>query len=204
MEKFDAKKALKALYQPSQKEFSIIDVPEMNFLMIDGQGNPNTSERYTEAVEVIYSLAYAIKFQLKPLGLEYSVPPLEGLWWLEDMTQFSLATKDFWQWTMMIMQPPFVTKAQVDEAVDTVARKKKPAHLSEVRFEPYREGLSVQIFYLGAYVDEGPTIARMHEFAHQKGYSLAGKHHEIYLNDPRRTAPDKLKTIIRQPIQKAR
>jgi len=202
MEKYEAKKALKDLYQPSGKDFSILEVPEMNFLMIDGHGDPNISPLYAQAVEALYGLAYTIKFQLKPTGIDYSVPPLEGLWWMDDMTQFSLASKDLWQWTMMIMQPPFITVTDMEKAKYEAIRKKGLIGLEKIRFEPYSEGLSIQILYLGAYADEGPTIARMHQYAQDNGYFLAGKHHEIYLSDPRRTAPEKLKTIIRQPIQK--
>lgn len=201
MDKFDVKKNLKELYQPSQKEFSIVQVPAMNFLMIDGHGNPNTSPLYAQAVEALYGLAYSLKFRLKSQGYEYTVPPLEGLWWMDDMSRFSLAVKDLWQWTMMIMQPVFITETEVETARSALKRKKDPVGLEKIRFEPYTEGLAVQILYLGAYADEGPTIARMHEYAQQKGYQLAGKHHEIYLGDPRRTAPEKLKTILRQPLQ---
>jgi hypothetical protein len=202
MEKFDVKKAFKDLYQPSRKEYSIIEVPVMNFLMIDGHGDPNTSPDYTEAIETLYGTAYSIKFRLKAQGLDYSVPPLEGLWWIDDMTQFRQASKDQWDWTMMIMQPSFVVEAEVEAARSEVQRKKNLPGLHKLRFGPYAEGLVVQILYLGAYADEGPTIARMHEFIQAQGYYLTGKHHEIYLGDPRRTAPEKLKTIIRQPIQR--
>ena len=201
MDKYDVKKYLKELYQPSKKEFSIVQVPEMNFLMIDGHGDPNTSPLYSEAVEALYGLAYSIKFRVKSQGYEYTVPPLEGLWWIDDMSQFSLAVKDLWKWTMMIMQPSFVHEAEVEASINELKRKKNPAGLDKIRFDSYTEGLSIQILYLGAYADEGPTIARMHEYAHNNGYRLASKHHEIYLGDPRRTAPEKLKTVLRQPIQ---
>jgi hypothetical protein len=133
---------------------------------------------------------------------DYVVPPLEGLWWVEDMDQFSMDDKDSWSWTMMIMQPPWVTPDLVDEARAEASRKKDSPALSRLRLAPYHEGLSVQILYLGPYDEEGPTIARMHAFADEQGYDLRGKHHEIYLSDPRRTAPERLKTVIRQPIAK--
>ncbi len=201
MAKRDFKKELKHLYGPSKKEFSVVDVPPMNFLMIDGHGDPNDNPDFQEGMEALYGMAYTIKFALKPQGIEYVVPPSEGLWWMEDMSEFSLETKDRWQWTLMIMQPDEVTQEIVAAAQGELARKKDPPALSKLRYERYHEGLSVQIMYLGAYADEGPTIARMHEFIRENGYDFNGKHHEIYLGDPRRTAPEKLKTVIRQPVK---
>ena len=201
MAKRDFKKELKHLYGRSNKEFSVVDVPPMNFLMIDGHGDPNDNPAFQEGMEALYGMAYTIKFALKPQGIEYVVPPSEGLWWMEDMSEFSLETKDRWQWTLMIMQPDEVTREIVDAAQGELARKKDPPALSRLRYERYHEGLSVQIMYLGAYADEDPTIARMHEFIRENGYDFNGKHHEIYLGDPRRTAPEKLKTVIRQPVK---
>ena len=201
MAKRDFKKELKHLYGPSKKEFSVVDVPPMNFLMIDGHGDPNGNPAFQEGMEALYGMAYTIKFALKPQGIEYVVPPSEGLWWMEDMSEFSQETKDRWQWTLMIMQPDEVTREIVDAAQGELARKKDPPALSRLRYERYHEGLSVQIMYLGAYADEDPTIARMHEFIRENGYDFNGKHHEIYLGDPRRTAPEKLKTVIRQPVK---
>lgn len=203
MARVDFKKELKHLYNPSKKEFSIVDVPAMNFLMIDGHGDPNNNPAYQEVMNALYALAFSLKFALKPQGVDYVVPPLEGLWWMEDMTAFSLENKDRWDWTMMIMQPEWVTAELVERVRQEVARKKNPVALPKLRFETYHEGLAVQIMYIGPYADEHPTIARMHAFAEAEGYELAGKHHEIYLSDPRRTAPEKLKTVIRQPIKKA-
>jgi hypothetical protein len=202
MSKFEVKNVFKELYQPSKREFSVVEVPEMNFLMIDGHGDPNLSPAYQESVEALYTTAYSIKFRLKPQGFEYSVPPLEGLWWMEDMSRFSLNVKDEWNWTMMIMQPAFITETDMEAARSEVLLKKGLASLHRLRFASYHEGLSAQILYLGAYSNEGPTIARMHEFIHANGYHPRGKHHEIYLGDPRRTTPEKLKTVIRQPIQR--
>ncbi len=201
MAKRDFKKELKHLYGPSKKEFSVVDVPPMNFLMIDGHGDPNDNPDFQEGMDALYGMAYTIKFALKPQGIEYVVPPSEGLWWMEDMSEFSVETKDRWQWTLMIMQPDEVTQEIVAAAQGELARKKDPPALSRLRYERYHEGLSVQIMYLGAYADEGPTIARMHEFIRENGYDFNGKHHEIYLGDPRRTAPEKLKTVIRQPVK---
>ncbi len=203
MTKIDFKRELKELYRPSAKTFSIVDVPEMSFLMIDGHGDPNTSPRYRAVVEALYGLAYAVKFLLKQddSSPDYVVPPLEGLWWTSDMATFSLDNKDAWDWTMMVMQPAWAT-AEVVEAGRQRAAVKRGASptLGEVRLAPYHEGLSIQILYTGPYDDEARTIARMHAHAVEQGFRLAGKHHEIYLSDPRRTAPEKLKTVIRQPI----
>ncbi len=202
MTPMDVKKDLKHLYAPSVKQFSIVDVPPMTFLMMDGHGDPNHAPAYQEAVEALYTLAYATKFALKKQGHDYLVPPLEGLWWMENMAEFSLQRKADWDWTMMIMQPEPVTASEVERVRSEVMAKKGLAALSRVRFDRYAEGLAVQILYYGPYADEGPTIARMHAFAQKEGYILRGKHHEIYLGDPRRTAPEKLKTVIRQPIAK--
>jgi hypothetical protein len=203
--KIDLKKEMKHLYRPSKAKFTVVDVPEMDFLMIDGHGDPNTSPVYQAAVEALYGVAYAVKFMLKedPEIDDYVVPPLEGLWWVEDMSQFSMDDKDAWSWTMMVMQPEWVTPDLVEEARAEAGRKKDLPALSRLRFAPYHEGLSVQILYVGPYQEEGPTIARMHAFADEQGYTLRGKHHEIYLSDPRRTAPERLRTIIRQPIAKS-
>jgi hypothetical protein len=202
MSKIDFKEQYGHLYVPTHKEFTLVDVPPMNFLMIDGHGNPNNNPQYQEILETLYSMAYTIKFALKPQGFEYTVPPLEGLWWMENMAEFSLETKDRWDWTMMIMQPEFVTVDLVERIKGDVARKKNPTSLSRLRFETYSEGMSVQIMYFGAYADEGPTIAKMHTFINDNGYITNGKHHEIYLGDPRKSAPERLKTVIRQPILK--
>ncbi|TKJ29790.1 MAG: hypothetical protein CEE40_07405 [Chloroflexi bacterium B3_Chlor] len=202
MVKIDFKKELKHLYRPSAKEVALVDVPEMNFLMIDGRGDPNTSQEYQEALEALYAVSYALKFMVKKseATVDYVVMPLEGLWWTEDMTEFSMDDKDIWKWTAMIMQPEYVTRAFVDEALREVEEKKNPPALSKTRFESYHEGLAVQIMHIGPYSEEAPTIEKLHAFARERGYQLRGKHHEIYLSDPRRTAPDRLKTVIRQPV----
>jgi hypothetical protein len=202
MIKIDFKKELKHLYNPSKKEFSIVDVPVMKFLMIDGQGNPNTAPAYQQAVEALYGTAFPLKFVIKKQGFDYTVPPLEGLWWVDDMSEFSVEVKDQWKWTMMIMQPEQVTPELVEQIRGEVIKKKDLPSLSKLRFETYKESLCVQIMYIGPYADEGPTIARMHAFIEAEGYIRNGKHHEIYLGDPRRTAPEKLKTVIRQPVLK--
>ena len=204
MPKIDFKKELKHLYRPSAKEFVVVDVPPMKFLMIDGHGDPNTAQEYKDAVEALYAVSYKLKFMSKKeLGKNYVVPPLEGLWWAEDMETFTTARdKSAWDWTMMIMQPEWITQEMVEEAVKQVEKKGLPA-LPKLCLETYHEGLSVQILHIGSYDDEGPTIAKLHnEFIPENGYEEAGKHHEIYLSDPRRVAPEKLKTVLRQPVRK--
>lgn len=199
--KLDVKKDLKQFYNPPAKAFSTVDVPHMNFLMIDGKGDPYVALEYKEAVEALYAMSYALKFAVKKSkAVDYVVLPLEGLWWADDMSAFVDADRANWRWTMMIMQPETVTQELVATVKKDVAAKKNLPALSKMRFEPYEEGLSIQILYFGAYKDEGPTIARMHQWVSDNRYGLTGKHHEIYLSDPRRTATEKLKTIIRQPI----
>ncbi len=203
--KLDLKQDLKYLYNPSAKAFSWVDVPPMNFLMVDGRGNPNTSADYAAALDVLYALSYALKFMSKKNpGIDYTVMPLEGLWWVEDMADFRPDAKDDWRWTALIMQPEHLTAAMVEQACADVRAKKNPPALDRVRFEPYAEGLAAQIMYFGPYADEGPTIARLHAWIEANGgdFHGAGKHHEIYLSDPRRTPPEKLKTVIRQPARR--
>ncbi len=203
MSKIDFKKEWRHLYRPSAKEFVVVDVPPMKFLMIDGHGNPNTAQEYRDAIEALYAVAYALKFMSKrEKGVDYVVPPMEGLWWVENMEEFTTDDKSAWDWTMMIMQPESVTQEMFEEALRQVEKKKSPPALSKLRLETYHEGLAVQILYIGPYEAEAPTIARMHAFIDENGYELAGKHHEIYLGDPRKVAPEKLKTVLRQPIRK--
>ncbi len=206
MPTLDLRKQLKYLYRPSAKKFSSVDVPPMNFLMIDGVGNPNTSQDFKDAMEALYGLSYTLKFGVK-LGkygkkkYDYPVMALEGLWWMDDMREFSIERKDDWKWTVMIMQPDIITPDLVELARADLIKKKNPAAASQIRFECYAEGLSAQIMYIGPFADEGPTIQRLHDFIHESGHQLRGKHHEIYISDPRRTAPEKLKTVIRQPMK---
>jgi len=203
MAKVDLKKELKHLYHPSARQVSVVDVPPLNFLMIDGAGDPNVSLEYQQAMEALFSLSYALKFKVKKsMGIDYTVMPLEGLWWTDDPGQFSMNSKEAWKWTAMIVQPEYVTSELFAEVLDEVREKKGFAALDKVRFETYHEGLSAQIMHIGPYAEEEPTIARLHGFIRDNGYELNGKHHEIYLSDPRRTAPEKLKTILRQPIRK--
>ncbi|MHA1203276.1 MAG: GyrI-like domain-containing protein [Candidatus Heimdallarchaeaceae archaeon] len=203
MEKIDFKKTMKELYKPPGDPV-IVQVPELQYIMIDGAGYPGTSQEYQDAMAALYPVAYTLKFKLKKAEiLEYVVMPLEGLWWATDMDIFKVdSQKDEWLWTSMIMQPQAVTKKHYEEAIEEVREKKNPIALDKMRFESYSEGTAVQIMHIGSYSDEGPNIERMHEFAFSQGYSLHGKHHEIYLSDPRRTPEEKWKTVIRQPIEK--
>ena len=202
MEKIDCKKQLKHLYEPSIKKVEIVEVPRMNFLMVDGAGDPNTAQSFGEAIEALYPVAYTLKFMVKkgPLALDYGVLPLEALWWAVDMSAFSMGNKDAWLWTVMIMQPEFITREMVDEAMEEVARKKKPAALPLVRFESFMEGKAAQTMHIGHFSAEGPTIEKVHSFIENNGGSRVGKHHEIYLSDLRRTPPEKWKIIVRQPM----
>jgi len=204
-EKYDYKKALKGLYSPSAKTPELVTVPSMQFLSIDGQGNPNDNPVFEAAVSALYSCAYTIKFARKKAGLEpdYSIQPLEGLWWVEgdDPADYLSAPLSQWRWRLLIGQPDIITTTDLDTAKAEVL-KKKGTDLSAVNLERFEEGLCVQILYIGPYKDEHPTITRMHNWAQEQGYELRGLHHEIYLGDPRKSAPEKLKTILRMPVQK--
>ena len=203
MDKVDYRKKLKQFYAAKVGSPVVVQVPEMNFIMIDGKGDPNTSQEYTDAIQTLYPIAYSIKFTCKiKYGKDFGVMPLEGLWWTENMTDFSAKDKSNWLWTAMIMQPDVVTEDLYNQAVEQVREKKAPKPLSKLRFVSYDEGRAAQVMYVGPYSDEGPTIQELHKFIKAQGGSLNDSnehHHEIYLGDPRRTTPEKLKTIIRQP-----
>ena len=203
MKKLDLKKQLASLYRPSSRDVGEVDVPAMNFLVVDGEGDPNTSESYAHAVEVLFSVAYGVKFAVKKgaTAIDYGVMPLEGLWWSDDMSSFASGDRAAWKWTMMIMQPEFVTAALVDTVIEKVAEKKSPAALPLIRFERFEEGLSAQIMHIGPFADEAPNIERVHAFIEQAGRERFGKHHEIYLSDIRRADPARWKTVIRQPMR---
>lgn len=205
VETYDIKKERKDLYAPRPGGFAIVDVPQMSFLKVDGHGNPNTAAAYRDAVEALYSLSYAIRFAAKKeLGRVHVVAPLGGLWWADDMDAFTARSKDDWSWTMMIHQPEWITSEHVESARATAAKKKELPALEHVRFERFAEGLSVQTLHIGSYDDEAPVIARMHqEFLPAHNLTLRGKHHEIYLSDPRKVDAAKLKTVLRQPVAAA-
>lgn len=203
MPKIDLKKENKEFYYPSTGEVAVVDVPEMKFLMIDGQGDPNTSQEYKDAMETIFPVSYKTKFiSKKEKSQDYVVMPLEGLWWTDNMEEFTIADKNSWKWTVMIRQPPVVNDSLIDKAVKELEKKKNLPSLSKLRLETFKEGSSIQIMHIGPYGEaESPAVGKLHEFIENKGYQLRGKHHEIYISDLRRTKPEKLKTVIRQPFK---
>ncbi len=200
MEKIDFKKKLKHLYGPTAKEVVQVDVPTMNYLMVDGEGEPG-SQSYSRSIEALYPVSYALKFMVKkgPMAIDYGVMPLEGLWWADDMEKFSVDDKASWKWTMMIMQPEFITRDMVKEAIAAVKTKKDPPALPLLQFKNFEEGKCAQILHIGPFSEEGPTVAKVHAFI-DAASALRGKHHEIYLSDIRKAAPEKWRTIIRQPM----
>lgn len=209
MQKLDFKKQDKVLYTGKVGRFDRLDIPAMPFLMIDGHGDPNTLV-YGRAIAALYGLSYALKFHSKrTLERDYVVPPLEGLWWAQDMTSFTARNKDQWDWTMMIRQPGWITSDMLEllrpVSIAKNAKKKEPPTQSDdfnaVRLETFTEGDCVQILHVGSYDDEGPILSTMHhDFIPQNNLTMIGKHHEIYLSDPRKIAASKLKTILRQPV----
>lgn len=207
MNKIDFKKTLKQYYNPKPKQHEFISIPKMNFLMIDGKGTPGTSKAYIDSLAALYPIAYKTKFLAKNNGQDYVVPPLQGLWWAEDMDDFVNDNKQNWLWTMMLMLPNWVSDEMVAEAKHNASivkgKKQAPNLLGKVRVETYDEGLVAQYLHIGSYADEAPILRHMHhELIPQNGYEMRSKHHEIYLSDPRRVAPEKLKTILRQPVIK--
>lgn len=200
--KIDLKQVQKELYNPISRDFSLVTVPKMNFLMVDGHGDPNTSTAYVQAIEALYAASYTLKFySKKELDRDYVVPPLEGLWWAEDMDAFRRREKATWHWTMMIRVPDWLTKKEVTAAIEKLKLKKPEIDTSILRFDALEEGLSVQIMHVGSYDDETPTLLKLHdEWIPGNGFKENLKHHEIYIGDPRKTEPSKLKTVLRQPV----
>ena len=187
------------LYRATQTP-RLVQVPALEFLCIDGHGDPNTSPRYADAVQALYSVSYAAKFALKKAeGITFKVSPLEGLWWADDMTTFLTGDKSEWDWTMMIRQPDPVSADLIERLSADMFAKKSLAAVRDLRLVSFEEGTAAQVLHVGPYAAEGPTIERLHAYIGDQGFALDGRHHEIYLSDPRRTAPDKLRTIIRQP-----
>lgn len=197
----DLKKQL-ATYTAPRGSFSIVQVPALQYLAVDGHGDPNTSQAYADALASLYPLAYKLKFLSRAeLGQDYVVMPLEGLWWSDDMTSFTSRDKSRWDWTMLIMVPEWITAEHLESAREQAARKNAAPALDAVRLETLQEGLSVQTLHVGSYDDEAPVLAAMHQqFIPEHGLRLAGKHHEIYLSDARRTPAARLRTILRQPV----
>lgn len=198
MDKIDFKKT-DSYHAP--KTFQSIDVPQMQYLMIDGHGCPNTAQAYRDALETLYPVAYKLKFASKLAGRDYVMPPLEGLWWAEQMESFTVARdKSQWDWTMMLMVPEWLGPDDVAQALDTAQSAGELPAGDKIRLGCLSEGSCVQVLHIGSYDDEAPVLARMHEFINEQGMDLSGKHHEIYLSDPRRVQPEKLRTILRQPV----
>lgn len=207
MTTFVASMGRERLYKASPTTPEIVQVPEMSFLMVDGHGDPNTGQRYPEAIQALYSCSYTLKFALKKeRALEYRVGPLEGLWWANDMTVFGSGRGLEWDWTAMIAQPDDLTEERFEAVRRELQGKKVLPALALTRLERFEEGACAQILHVGPYDSEGPTIERLHEFIEEQRYRFDGryqKHHEIYLSDPRRSPPARWKTIIRQPMSAA-
>jgi hypothetical protein len=207
--KLDLRKKLKYLYSPSARQVEIVDAPKFSFAMIDGEikpsETPGTSEEYQNAIGALYGLSFTLKFMSKlrkKNPVDYAVMALEGLWWTES-GEFDLSKKEPWKWTMMIMQPQHITEEMFQEALEQVRKKRDSPALSRIRLESFHEGLSMQIMHVGPYAAEPRTIEKMRDFARENGYALRGKHHEIYLGDPRRAKPEKLRTILRHAVLKS-
>ena len=201
-DRVDLKKSLDS-YQARRGQFRIVDVPDLRYLMVDGHGDPNSSPAFTDAVETLYPVAYTLKFASKrDLGRDYVVPPLEGLWWAEDLESFTGARdKSRWDWTLMLLVPDWLEEQLVAAAIEKVAAKNRPARLDDLRLQTLSEGRCVQTLHVGSFDDEAAVLAQLHhEFIPANGLRLAGTHHEIYLSDFRRVAPEKQRTILRQPV----
>ncbi|HSA48681.1 MAG TPA: GyrI-like domain-containing protein [Yinghuangia sp.] len=201
--KYDVKRELKTCYSPKNTDWEVVDVPELRYLAIDGHGDPNTSAAYRHAVEALYATAYTLKFASKrDLGKDYVVGPLEGLWWADDMGDFLARRKDNWQWKLLIHVPDWITADMIDSAEQAALTKKELPAIADIRTETLHEGTSAQVLHIGSYDDETPILARLHDdYLPASNLRETGPHHEIYLSDPRRTAPAKLKTILRQPVE---
>ena len=202
MAKRDLKSELRPLYSPSAKGPVLVDVPRLSFLMVDGKGDPTSGEMFQSALGSLYGLAYTLKFMLKKKRVEFTVMPLEALWWTEGRGSFDPDRRGDWQWTAMIAIPEEIKRADLRQAAAEAAAKKPEIDYAAVRLESWKEGRCVQILHVGPYAEERPTLERLHAFLTAEGYILNGKHHEIYLGDPRRTAPEKLKTVVRQPVRR--
>jgi hypothetical protein len=200
--KTDLKRTLDS-FQARRGEFRVLDVPELRYLMVDGHGDPNTDPAFTSAVETLYPVAYATKFASRAeLGRDYVVPPLEGLWWASDMDAFTAARdKSQWDWTLLLLVPDWVPTDLVHTTIEQVRGTKRPPRIDDLRVATLRECTCVQTLHVGSFDDEGPVLARLHhEILPARGLRPAGTHHEIYLSDMRRVAPERQRTILRQPV----
>lgn len=201
MDKIEFKKAYKQYYQ-AKIEPEFVDIPELQFLKINGHGDPDAAE-FAQAVEALYGLYYTIKFARKKAGVgpEYSSGPLEGLWWMENQEGFDVTKRDDWSWRLLLWVPDKISSEDLTSAKQELSKKKQNERITIVTLERFREGKAAQILHLGSYAEEGPTVEKLHRFIKENGRSLRGHHHEIYLGDPRRVAPNKLRTIIRHPVE---
>lgn len=206
MKNYDVKRELKLLYAPRNTTWALLDVPEQQFLAIDGIGNPNNAAEYAAAVEALYTVAYILKFSTrKQGGRDFVVSPLEGLWWADDPAAFTARAKDTWHWTMLISQPDWITPPMIDAAKHMALEKKQLPAIGTVHHMALHEGRCAQALHIGSYDNEGPLLADLHgAYLADNGLDYAGLHHEVYLSDPRRTDPTRLKTILRQPVRPAR
>ena len=210
MDRLDFKKADRAFYTGKVGRFDRLTAPAWDFLMIDGAGDPNTAPAYARSVAALYALSYGLKFARKSaLGRDHVVPPLEALWWADDMRTFQTRQKSAWKWTLCLRQPPDVTPDMLEDiraqVIAKTTRKKDaatdPDTLTRVRFAQFEEGDVIQTLHVGSYDDETPVLAHLHDAVIPGlGLTMRGRHHEIYLSDPRRVAPEKLKTLLRQPV----
>ncbi|GAB4003704.1 GyrI-like domain-containing protein [Glycomyces albus] len=202
MAAYDVKREHKALYAPKNTSWELVEVPPQRFIAVDGRGDPNTAEEYARSVEALYAVAYTLKFASKRTGAgDFVVAPLEGLWWADDPRAFTARAKSSWHWTMMICLPDRVDDGAVAEAKATALAKKGNPAIERVEPRTLHEGRSAQVLYVGSYDDEGPILAELHErYMPEHGLGFAGHHHEIYLSDPRRTAAERLRTVLRQPV----
>ncbi|MDJ1370459.1 hypothetical protein C7K25_03565 [Gulosibacter molinativorax] len=203
MDNLDLKRVHRELYTAKRGQFTLVEVPELVYLQVDGHGDPNSSAEYGAALQALYTVSYGARRICKTrLERKHTVAPLEGLWTAADMSSFVDRRKDDWDWTMMIAQPDYVTAEIIAEAIED-ARAKSLAALDRLRFGSFEEGLSVQTLHVGPYDDEGPVLQRMHEeFIPEQGLEMTGSHHEVYLSDARKTVPEKLRTILRQPVRR--
>ncbi len=198
--KLDLKKQDLEEFYTAKKEPKIIEVPSQKYITILGKGDPNGKD-FSDAVSTLYHVAYKVKFFSKKNGKDFTVMPLEGQWWAEDMGNFRNLSRDEWLWKAMILQPGFITESDFETAVEVVKKKKDLPSIDKIQFEEMEDGLSAQIMHVGPYSEEEPTIDKLHEFIRNQGKELSGLHREIYISDMRRVAPEKLKTIIRQPMR---
>jgi hypothetical protein len=203
MSKKDLSRELQSLYFPSPRAPVIVDVPAMTYFMVNGKGNPNRGREFPNAMAALYGVAYTLKFSLKEERRPFIIMPVEALWWTAGSSSFDSKRKSGWAWTAMLASPEKIRRSDFDKAVRQASAKKPDVHYNAVRMETWKEGRSAQILHIGPYAAEQPTIERLHAFLRAEGFRPRGKHHEIYLGDPRRTAPERLRTVVRQPVERA-